>query len=341
MKKNYLRSIYLGITVLSIVSCSRADSTGLLENEKSATSNNIGNKTEKELLAKGWTIVKEIDLKPNLKESFNKNVSGKLNEQQEIKMPLKPEHLLQLGWNLNSQDDRKEIIKNLKAPTAFTGYTDPYGVIFTPDFGIETTPKNEKLWYKSNTTVISGAPQIQTDITAIEMPDASYTTEVVNSSNEDSEITVTYSYKSGYKTNWFIKGSSSIKVGTTFKTEVPLLFEGKVTTEITVGVEGGYGKEDTQETTLTSTYKTKVPANSKKMITVLTKISGSQVSYKAPISIQGTYILCSKDWKYEVNTQNITGVLRRDPSIPIDELGIIKAIANTSVKVLESPAIKL
>ncbi|MDC8098994.1 hypothetical protein [Chryseobacterium rhizosphaerae] len=341
MKKNYLRSLYLGITVLSIVSCSRADSTGLLENERSATSNNIGNKTEKELLAKGWTIVKEIDLKPNLKESFNKNALAKYEGQLETKVPFTSEHLFQLGWDSESSDDGNELAKALKLSRGPIGDMNLYGVVFTPTVAINTTPKKEKQWYKANTVVVLETPQVDVAPTEITIPDTSYTTEVVNSSNEDSEITVAYSYKSGYKTNWYLKASASIKVGATFVVGIPTIFEGKVNTEITVAGEGGYGKEDNQETTLTSTYKTKIPANSKKMITVLTKIQGSKVNYKAPISIKGPTLLCAKDWKYDVLQGDITQILRRDQSKPIDELGTATVIANTSVKILESPAIKL
>ncbi|CAH0221210.1 hypothetical protein [Chryseobacterium sp. Bi04] len=115
MKKNYLRSLYIGVTVLSIVSCSRTDSTGMLENEKPISSKNAGNKTEKELLARGWTLVKEIDLMPDLKKSLKISTSAKSMEQSDIKIPFTEKFLSQMGWDLsdtnNGRAEIQEIIK--------------------------------------------------------------------------------------------------------------------------------------------------------------------------------------------------------------------------------------
>ncbi|PWN70464.1 hypothetical protein C1631_010860 [Chryseobacterium phosphatilyticum] len=254
---------------LSVISCARTDNNDILEKEKPISSKNI---SEKELLAKGWMVVKEIDLTPGLKENLNKPKFTKYTGQLETKVPFTAEHLFQLGWDSDSSDDGKELAKALKLSTGPIGDMDLYGVVFTPTVAINTTPKKEKQWYKANTVVMLGIPQVDTTPTEITIPDESYTTEVVNSSNEDSEVTVTYSYKSGYKTSWYVKASASTKVGATFDISIPLILDAKVNTEITVAGEGGYGKDDTQEKTLTSTYKTRVPANSKKMITVLTKI---------------------------------------------------------------------
>lgn len=341
MKKNYLRSLYVGITVLSIVSCSRTDSTGMLENEKPINSNSVANKTEKELLAKGWTMVKEIDLMPDLKKSLKISTSAKSMEQSELKIPFTEKYLSQMGWDLSNRNDTNEITKQLKSLTPGGENPYPFGVIFTPSFALNTNPKNERNWWKANTYVILGTPELIANPNQIELPDEVFATEVTNSSNEDSEITVTYSYKTGYRYFWNTKWSGSVKVSTSIGFKVEVLAEAKVNVEVMVGGEKSYGEDITQEKTLTSTYRTKVPANSKKSIRVFTKISGSEVNYKVPITVNGTYVLCTEGYKYEINSRDITRGLLRDSSIPMDEEGIVKAIANTTIKILESPAVKL
>ncbi|MCS4300604.1 aerolysin family beta-barrel pore-forming toxin [Chryseobacterium sp. BIGb0232] len=342
MKKKYLKFLYVGITVLSIVSCSRADSTSILENEKSTTPNN--SITEKELLAQGWTIVKEINLIPELKNRAK--TSARSMEQSDIKVPFTEKYLSQMGWDLSDTDngrkEQQEVIKQLKSLTPGGSYPDPNGVLFTRDFALgRKNIKEEKNWWKADTYVLLGKPELVAKPNQLELPDEVFSTEVTNASNEDSEITVTYSYKTGYKYTWNTKFSGSLKIGSTLSFGIPLTAKGETTVEIMVGGEKSWGEDTTNEKTLTSSYKTKVPANSKKSIKVFTKMQGSEVNYTVPITINGTYVLCTPGYRYEINNMDITKGLLRDSSIPMNEQGVVKSVASSTVKILESPAVKL
>ncbi|MCQ9637188.1 hypothetical protein MP477_19755 [Chryseobacterium sp. WG23] len=318
----------------------------MLENEKPISSKNAGNKTEKELLARGWTLVKEIDLMPDLKKSLKISTSAKSMEQSDIKIPFTEKFLSQMGWDLsdtnNGRAEIQEIIKQLKSLTPGGENPNPDAVLFTRDFALNRKNiKEEKNWWKADTYVKLGKPELVANPNQLELPDEVFSTEVMNSSNEDSEITVTYSYKTGYKYTWNTKYSGSLKTSVTYKAGVPLVLEGQVTVEWIVGGEKSWGEDTTNEKTLTSSYKTKIPANSKKSIKVFTKMQSSEVNYTVPITVNGTYVLCTPGYRYEINNSDITKGLLRDSSIPMDEKGIIKTIANSTVKILESPAVKL
>ena len=110
-------------------------------------------------------------------------------------------------------------------------------------------------------------------------------------------------------------------------------------TKVVVGGDTTEGTESSEEITQTSTYKTVVPAHSKKTISILTKVKGSSVEYFVPMKLSGNLLANFPSpvnghyyWAFPVEDfpnfiSNVHG-----------ESGIVKSVSNVSVTVMESPA---
>ncbi|PWN65564.1 hypothetical protein [Chryseobacterium viscerum] len=310
------------------VSCSRDEVSAI--NDDSAKVNSAEVKkvqlTEAEMLQKGWKIGDEFKLLDN-----NSLVVNRLdNEEHEI--PFKPNHLKDMGYDINYSGERTR----LKNVFAYNGQI-PDGIIFNPDLSVDGDTRNTAP--NPNVSIVLGTPEVTIKTDGIDLPDNAYTTEAINNGDRESEITVSYSYKKGYSTSWKRTVSGSFEVAASVSVDIPLVAKASASTKVVVGGDTTEGTENSEEITETSTYKTIVPAHSKKTISILTKLKGSSVEYFVPMKLNGKL---QANFSSPVNGHYYWAFPIEDfPNFLSDihgESGTVKSVSNVSVTVIESPA---
>ncbi|KAB1231919.1 hypothetical protein [Chryseobacterium viscerum] len=310
------------------VSCSRDEVSAI--NDDSAKVNSAEVKkvqlTEAEMLQKGWKIVDEFKLPDNNSLGVNRLA----NEEREI--PFKPNHLKDMGYDINYSGERTR----LKNVFAYNGQI-PDGIIFNPDLSVDGDTRNTAP--NPNVSIVLGTPEVTIKTDGIDLPDNAYTTEAINNGDRESEITVSYSYKKGYSTSWKRTVSGSFEVAASVSVDIPLVAKASASTKVVVGGDTTEGTENSEEITETSTYKTIVPAHSKKTISILTKLKGSSVEYFVPMKLNGRL---QANFSSPVNAHYYWAFPIEDfPNFLSDihgESGTVKSVSNVSVTVIESPA---
>jgi hypothetical protein len=310
------------------VSCSRDEVSAI--NDDSAKVNSAEVKkvqlTEAEMLQKGWKIVDEFKLPDN----NSLGVNSLANEEREI--PFKPNHLKDIGYDINYSGERTR----LKNVFAYNGQI-PDGIIFNPDLSVDGDTRNTAP--NPNVSIVLGTPEVTVKTDGIDLPDNAYTTEAINNGDRESEITVSYSYKKGYSTSWKRTVSGSFEVAASVSVDIPLVAKASASTKVVVGGDTTEGTENSEEITETSTYKTIVPAHSKKTISILTKLKGSSVEYFVPMKLNGRL---QANFSSPVNGHYYWAFPIEDfPNFLSDihgESGTVKSVSNVSVTVIESPA---
>lgn len=310
------------------VSCSRDEVSTM--NDDSAKVNAADVKkvqlTEAEMLQKGWKIVDEFKLPDN----NSLGVNSLTNEEREI--PFKPNHLKDMGYDISYSGERTR----LKNVFAYNGQI-PDGIIFNPDLSVDGDARNTAP--NPNVSIVLGTPQVTIKTDGIDLPDNAYTTEAINNGDRESEITVSYSYKKGYSTSWKRTVSGSFEVAASVSVDIPLVAKASASTKVVVGGDTTEGTENSEEITETSTYKTIVPAHSKKTISILTKLKGSSVEYFVSMKLNGRL---QANFPSPVNGHYYWAFPIEDfPNFLSDihgESGTVKSVSNVSVTVLESPA---
>ncbi|CAI8845371.1 hypothetical protein [Chryseobacterium sp. IT-36CA2] len=310
------------------VSCSRDEVSAM--NDDSAKVNAADVKksqlTEAEMLQKGWKIVDEFTL------SDNNNLSVKSSTNEEREIPFKPNHLKDIGYDISYSGERTR----LKNVFAYGGQV-PDGIIFNPDLSVDGDARNTAP--NPNVSIVLGTPQVTVKTDGIDLPDNAYTTEAINNGDRESEITVSYSYKKGYSTSWKRTVSGSFEVAASVSVDIPLVAKASASTKVVVGGDTTEGTENSEEITETSTYKTIVPAHSKKIISILTKLKGSSVEYFVPMKLNGRL---QANFPSPVNGHYYWAFPIEDfPNFLSDihgESGTVKSVSNVSVTVMESPA---
>lgn len=314
----------------SFVAKSDAINTGVAS-MKRTTLKELGYNSVDEMLKKGWSIVEEFKpLKRKVAVTELENISA-----QEQSIPMTLDHLRQIGYNPDDEAGRKRINELF-----IKDGIRPDGIALSPTEKIEGGVVPSEMSEETNRAFVKvGTPEVKVEEKGIEHPDEVYVTEAINQSDRTDKITVAYSYQKGYKTSWASQVTGSFKTGVKGKIIVPLVAEGEVSTEITVGGSTTNGTEDATTETISSTYAADVEPKSKVIITVLTKRKKSKVTYKVPMSITGRlsanyYTLVSDHyfWFYDANT------LLKDP---IAEEGIVEAVENVTTEVMASESIKL
>ncbi|WBV55348.1 hypothetical protein PFY10_14040 [Chryseobacterium daecheongense] len=321
----------LVIMLLGIsVSCSRDEVSSIGDDTENTSYTDLKrtSMTEAEMLQKGWKIVDEFKLPGNT------NVIRGISDEKS-KIPFKANHLKDMGYDINFSGEKTRL-KNI---FAYSGQV-PDGIIFNPDLSVDGDMRNTAA--SPDVSIVLGTPDVKIKTDGVDLPDDSYTTEAINNGDRESEITVTYSYKKGYSTSWKRTVSGSFEVGASVSIDVPLVAKASASTKVVVGGDTTDGTESSEEITETSTYKAIVPAHSKKIISVLTKLKGSSVEYSVPMKLTGTLLANFPNpanghyyWAFPVEDfpnfiSNIHG-----------ESGIVKSVSNVSVTVLESPAQKI
>ncbi|HAO28843.1 MAG TPA: hypothetical protein DCQ68_16635 [Chryseobacterium indologenes] len=281
--------------------------------------------TEAEMLQKGWKIVDEFKLPESPGTSLSISDGSK-------EISFKANHLKDMGYDVNFSGERTRL-KNI---FAYSGQV-PDGIIFNPDLSVDGDTRNSAA--SPNVSVVLGTPDVKIKTNGVDLPDDAYTTEAINNGDRESEITVTYSYKKGYSTSWKRTVSGSFEVGASVSVDIPLVAKATASTKVVVGGDTTEGTESSEEITQTSTYKTVVPAHSKKTISILTKVKGSSVEYFVPMKLSGNLLANFPSpvnghyyWAFPVEDfpnfiSNVHG-----------ESGIVKSVSNVSVTVMESPA---
>ncbi|MDR4891566.1 MULTISPECIES: hypothetical protein [unclassified Chryseobacterium] len=286
--------------------------------------------TQAEMLQKGWKVVDEFKLPGNNNQGINYTST---HEEREI--PFKPNHLKDMGYDVSFSGERTR----LKNVFAYAGQV-PDGIIFNPDLSVDGDVRNTAP--NPNVSIVLGTPEVNIKTDGVDLPDNSYTTEAINNGDRESEITVTYSYKKGYSTSWKRTVSGSFEVAASVSVDIPLVAKASASTKVVVGGDTTEGTETSEEITETSSYKTIVPAHSKKSISILTKLKGSSVEYFVPMKLTGRLQANFPSpadghyyWAFPIENfpdflSNIHG-----------ESGIVKSVSNVSVTVMESPAQKI
>lgn len=323
--KKHTHFILSALFLLSFASCSEDE----MNNEEDSGNYNTVRKsvlTKEEMLRRGWKIVNEFKLSPSTLKEDNK-----VSKNEEI--PFTANHLTNLGYNIDNPTERQ----NLKNAFAYYG-TIPDGLIFNSNLSIDGNTQNQ-VPNSSNVSIIVGTPSVTVKTNGLDLPDDSYTTEVFNNGNHNSEITVTYQYKSGYRTTWQRTVSGSFELGAKATVGIPLIGNTEVSTKITVGGQTANGSDNSEEIVQTSTYKTFVPAHSKKSIAVVTKLKGSSVDYFIPITLNGRF---KANFPSPVNGHYFWGFPIENFSTFLSsvkgESGVAKSVSNISVTIIESPA---
>lgn len=284
--------------------------------------------TEAEMLQKGWKIVDEFKLPAGLKVNNSIPDEGQ-------KISFKAKHLKDMGYDVNFSGEKTRL-KNI---FSYSGQI-PDGLIFNSDLSVDGDTRNTAA--NPDVSVVLGTPQVQVKTDGVDLPDDAYTTEAINNGDRESEITVTYAYKKGYSTSWKRTVSGSFEVGASVSIDIPLVAKVSASTKVVVGGDTTDGKESSEEITETSTYKTIVPAHSKKTISILTKLKGSSVEYFVPMKLTGNLLANYPSpadghyyWAFPI--ESFSGFISNIHG----ESGIVKSVSNVSVTVMESPAEKI
>ncbi|ASW75237.1 hypothetical protein IQ37_18805 [Chryseobacterium piperi] len=324
-------SILMFLLLISSASCSRDEVNSGNEDMGNLNYNDVKKveMTEAEMLQKGWKVVDEFKLTSQPLNANNNLING------EKRLPFKAGYLKDMGYDIYSSGQR-ERLKNV-----FSYYGQiPDGITFSSDLSVDGDTRNTAS--NPDVSVVLGTPKINIETNGLDLPDDAYTTEAVNNSDRESEITVSYSYKKGYSTSWKRTVSGSFEVGATVSVDIPLVAKASASTKVVVGGDTTDGTESSEEITETSTYKAIVPAHSKKTIAILTKLKGSSVEYFVPMKLTGVLLANFSSpvnghyyWAFPIESfpnflSNIHG-----------ETGVAKSVSNVSVKVLESPAQKI
>lgn len=314
------------------VSCSRDEVSAINDDSEKVNYSELNKSqmTEAEMLQQGWKIVDEFKLPGN--NNLGASYSSP-NEEREI--PFKANHLKDMGYDVSYSGERTR----LKNVFAYSGQV-PDGIIFNPDLSVDGDVRNTAP--NPNVSIVLGTPEVTIKTDGADLPDNAYTTEAINNGDRESEITVTYSYKKGYSTSWKRTVSGSFEVAASVSVDIPLVAKASASTKVVVGGDTTEGTENSEEITETSSYKTIVPAHSKKTISVLTKLKGSSVEYFVPMKLKGRLQANFPSpvdghyyWAFPIESfpdflTNIHG-----------ESGIVKSVSNVSVTVMESPAQKI
>ncbi|RMZ59680.1 hypothetical protein D1632_08630 [Chryseobacterium nematophagum] len=288
--------------------------------------------SESEMLKNGWEIVKEINLLEGSGKLNNTNPNVlRMNSDQQI--PLTAQHLKDLGYDISSSYGKNK----LKGVFSLQGKV-PDGVKFNSSLSVDGHPGSTAS--APNVSVVVGTPLVTVNTLGFDLPDQSFTTEAVNyDPTLTKEITVSYSYKTGYKTTWKVVASGSLKLGAKASVGVPGVGSTEYNTEVTVGGQVEQATETANEQTITSSVKVVVPPRSKKTVAILSKTQESTANYFIPISVtggvqsnfsspvNGSYFWGSSITSYPNFISNING-----------ERGIAKVVSNVSVKVITSLA---
>ncbi|CAA7387139.1 hypothetical protein [Chryseobacterium fistulae] len=288
--------------------------------------------SEREMLKNGWEVIKEINLLEGGKQfiDVNQDVLRAASGQQ---IALTSQHLKDLGYDISSSYGRTR----LKSAFSLQGKV-PDGVKFNSSLSVDGHPGNTAS--VPNVSVVIGTPLVTVNTLGFDLPDQSFTTEAVNyDPTLTKEITVSYSYKTGYKTTWKVVASGSLKLGAKASVGVPGVGSSEYSAEVTVGGQVEQATETSNEQTITSSVKVVVPPRSKKTVAILSKTQESSVNYFIPISVtggvqsnfsspvNGYYFWGSSVTSYPNFISNING-----------ERGVAKAVSNVSVKVITSLA---
>ena len=310
------------------VSCSRDEVSAINDGSEKVNYSEVKKVqlTEAEMLQKGWKIVDQFQL-----SDYNRlGVNSSTNEEREI--PFKANHLKDMGYDVSFSGEKTR----LKNVFAYAGQV-PDGIIFNPDLSVDGDTRNTAP--NPNVSIVLGTPQVTIKTDGVDLPDNAYTTEAINNGDRESEITVSYSYKKGYATSWKRTVSGSFEVAASVSVDIPLVAKASASTKVVVGGDTTEGTENSEEITETSTYKTTVPAHSKKSISILTKLKGSSVEYFVPMKLNGRLQVNFPSpvnghyyWAFPI--ENFPDFL----STIHGESGTVKSVSNVSVTVLESPA---
>jgi len=325
-----INSVLVLLLVFS-VSCSRDEVSSVNDEPEKMNYADVKSVqlTEAEMLQKGWKIGDEFKLPGN----NSLKVNGSANEEREI--PFRANHLKDMGYDVSFSGEKTRL-KNI---FAYSGQV-PDGIIFNPDLSVDGDVRNTAP--NPNVSIVLGTPEVTIKTDGVDLPDNAYTTEAINNGDRESEITVTYSYKKGYSTSWKRTVSGSFEVAASVSVDIPLVAKASASTKVVVGGDTTEGTESSEEITETSSYRTVVPAHSKKSISILTKLKGSSVEYFVPMKLTGRLqanfpspVEGHYYWAFPIDSfpaflSNIHG-----------ESGVVKSVSNVSVTVLESPAQKI
>ncbi|WP_454047960.1 hypothetical protein [Chryseobacterium sp. Marseille-Q8038] len=314
------------------VSCSRDEVSSMNDDPEKINyaDTKSAHLTQAEMLQKGWKVVDEFKLPGNNNLGVNYT-----STHEERELPFKPNHLKDMGYDVSFSGERTR----LKNVFAYAGQV-PDGIIFNPDLSVDGDVRNTAP--NPNVSIVLGTPEVNIKTDGVDLPDNSYTTEAINNGDRESEITVTYSYKKGYSTSWKRTVSGSFEVAASVSVDIPLVAKASASTKVVVGGDTTEGTETSEEITETSSYKTIVPAHSKKSISILTKLKGSSVEYFVPMKLTGRLQANFPSpvdghyyWAFPI--ENFPDFL----SNVHGESGIVKSVSNVSVTVMESPAQKI
>ena len=284
------------------------------------------------MIKNGWQIVEEFKAAHLLKSGAGPVLK---NTEQENNIPLTLDHLRQLGFNPDN-DAGRIILRDLFRRNGVR----PDGIVLSRSQYIEGGVVTSDVANGDiQAYVTTGSPIVTVDAKGIEYPDEVYTTEAINNANTSAKITVDYTYQSGYKTSWSRQVSGSFKLGAKGKIGIPFVTEGEVSTEIMIGGATTDGTESSNTKTIKSGYTADVPANSKVIITVLTKKKQSKVSYKVPMSITGQV---SVNYPSTVDGHYFwydnANILLKNPKA---EEGVAQGVENITTQIIASKPIKI
>lgn len=332
MKKNSIISkslIILPIVILSSCTNETLESVQQQDNADALMAKNArvsNNESANELIKKGWKVVKVIQL------DQKSHTTKHSNESKEIS--LTDAHLKDLGYDIKSNGDKHNLKK------AFS-YKDEIadGIWFNSNLSVDAN-KDNYAGTKPDAKIKLGKPQISNKQDG-DMPDEVFETEAVNQSNSETELTVKYGYKQGYKTSWQRKVSGTLKVGAKVGIDFAIA-KAEISTEVTVGGEKAHGEDTSNEKSIESSYKVKVPARSKVRVKVFTHMKYTSAEYTVPYSLSGTV---RTNFKKKVDghyfwANDIINYPSFKPNIK-NESGATKVVNYIEVKVLNSPAEKL
>lgn len=285
--------------------------------------------SEEELLQKGWKLVEII--KPNQSRS-TPFIAARSTANP---IPLTEGHLLDIGYDINTPSGRD----NLKRAFGKSGQNAD-GIWFNSILQVDANTANY-MGPQPNVQISLGTPRVSNKQDG-NMPDEVYTTIATNQGNTEAKLSVSYSYKEGYKTNWQRKTMGSFKLGVKAGFEVPLIGKGEVSAEVLVGGETANGTETSNETTKQSSYTVTVPPRSTVEVKAFTKIKTTTVDYTIPFTLTGsvrTNFNPTVDGHYfwSGDISNYPNFL---PNIK-SEMGTVKSINYVEVHVVSSPAKKI
>lgn len=325
----FLKTLVI-LPILMLSSCQN-EATQLLQDSNSTTDQKTGSPTEEELLKQGWKLVQVI--KPDIPLS---KTSTSAESSVPDPIPLTQAHLKDLGYDINFAPGRNSI----KGAFAIDDIV-PDGIWFNSGLLVDGNTDNYAGSHDPDAKIILGTPQLSNQEES-SLPDDVYTTIATNNSDKETEITVKYTYKEGYKSTWQRKVSGSFKLGIKVGFKFADTVSGEVSSEITVGGETTDGTENSNETTKESAYKVTVPAHSQVKVNVFTKMRNTTVKYTIPYSISG--LVRTNFYKpvqgHYFHAMDITQYPKFKPTIT-NEMGSTKVIKYLEVHVVNSQPEKL